>query len=115
MGDNENLSVKTELAKKRIDQALAEYAANWENLKGCVEKEDLSGFLTVWKEEFDTQAKTARDKFFQLVNLLSNLEIQLDMLRAGKNWKKPDENTGSGMEWPPALTAVKNIVDAIQP
>lgn len=112
MNNDENLSAKTELAKKRIAAALAEYAANWGSLQGSIEQEDLNAFLTVWKEEFDKEAKTAGEKLFQLVNLLSNLDIQLDMLRSRKDWKKPEKESSLEKEWPQELAAIKTIVDA---
>ncbi|EEO26989.1 hypothetical protein [Oxalobacter paraformigenes] len=112
MNHNKNLSAKTELAKKRIAAALAEYAANWENMQGSMEKKDLNVFLIVWKEDFDKEAQTPGEKLFQLANLLSNLDIQLDMLRSGKGWKKPEENAAPEKEWPQELAAVKAVVDA---
>lgn len=114
MNHDKNLSAKTELAKKRIAAALVEYVANWENLQGSMEKKDLNAFLTVWKEDFDKEAKAPEEKLFQLANLLSNLDIQLDMLRARKGWKKPEEDAGPEKEWPQGLAAVKAVVDAVE-
>lgn len=45
------------MAKKRIANALTEYAINWNNLQGSLDREDLNGFLKIWKEEFDALKK----------------------------------------------------------
>ena len=89
MHDTANLSAKLEQVKKRISQALAEYAVNWEAMQGTLDHNDLTGFLSVWDEEFAKLLKepVQKDILFQLANLLNNLEIQLDMLRGKKNWQ----------------------------
>ncbi len=115
MHDTGNLSAKLEQVKKRISRALAEYATNWESMQGTLDHSDLTGFLSVWHEEFGKLLKEPVQKeiLFQLANLLNNLEIQLDMLRGKKNWQTVTENatTFSG-ELPPELEAIRKTVDA---
>ena len=115
MHDTGNLSVKLEQVKKRISQALAEYAANWEAMQGTLDRNDLTGFLSVWDEEFAKllKAPVQKEILFQLANLLNNLEIQLDMLRGKKNWQTITENSvTSAGELPPELEAIRKTVDA---
>lgn len=115
MNKEGNFSGKIALAKKRIADALTEYAINWDTMKGSLDREDLCGFLKIWKEEFDALKKTVSQEtqLFQLANLLSNLEIQQDMLRSGKNWIKPATDTATGITLPPELAAIKNSIDTI--
>ena len=103
------------MAKKRIANALTEYAINWNDLQGSLDREDLNGFLKIWKEEFDALKKpvSLETQLFQLANLLSNLEIQQDMLRSGKNWKKLTENQDMDTTLPPELAAIKNTIETI--
>lgn len=115
MHDTANLSAKLEQVKKRISRALAEYAVNWETMQGTLDRSDLTGFLSVWNEEFAKLLKepVQKDIFFQLANLLNNLEIQLDMLRGKKNWQTVTEDyaTSTG-ELPPELETIRMTVDA---
>lgn len=107
-----NPSGKIVLAKQRITRALTEYAINWDTLKDSLDKKDLIGFLKIWKEEFDALKDPAPETlFYQLANLLSNLEIQRDMLRSGKNWTKPADNAEAAL--PPELATIKTTIDAI--
>ena len=115
MHDTANLSAKLEQVKKRISRALAEYAINWEAMQGTFDRSDLTGFLSVWNEEFAKLLKepVQKDIFFQLANLLNNLEIQLDMLRGKKNWQTVSEDsTTSTGELPPELETIRKTVDA---
>lgn len=115
MHDTANLSAKLEQVKKRISQALAEYAVNWEAMQGTLDHNDLTGFLSVWDEEFAKLLKepVQKDILFQLANLLNNLEIQLDMLRSKKNWQTiAEESAASTGELPPELEAIRKTVDA---
>ena len=115
MHDTANLSAKLEQVKKRISRALAEYAVNWEAMQGTLDRNDLTGFLSVWNEEFAKLLKepVQKDIFFQLANLLNNLEIQLDMLRGKKNWQSVSEDsTTSTGELPPELETIRKTVDA---
>ena len=115
MSKEGNFSGKIAMAKKRIANALTEYAINWNNLQGSLDREDLNGFLKIWKEEFDALKKpvSLETQLFQLANLLSNLEIQQDMLRSGKNWKKLTEDQDMDTTVPPELAAIKNTIDTI--
>lgn len=107
-----NPSGKIVLAKQRISRTLTEYAINWETLKDSLDKKDLVGFLKIWKEEFDAlKNPTPETLFFQLANLLSNLEIQRDMLRSRKNWNKPADDTQATL--PPELATIKTTIEAI--
>ena len=109
MHDTANLSAKLEQVKKRISQALAEYAVNWEAMQGTLDHNDLTGFLSVWDEEF---AKLLKDPVQKDI-LLNNLEIQLDMLRGKKNWQTiAEESAASTGELPPELEAIRKTVDA---
>lgn len=115
MHDTANLSAKLEQVKKRISRALIEYAVNWEAMQGTLDRSDLTGFLSVWNEEFAKLLKepVQKDILFQLANLLNNLEIQLDMLRGKKNWQTVSENsTISTSELPPDLETIRKTVDA---
>lgn len=115
MSKEGNFSGKITLAKQRIAYALAEYAINWDNLQGSVDRDDLNGFLKIWKEEFDALKKpvSQETQLFQLANLLSNLEIQQNMLRSGKNWKKLTGDQEMDAPLPPELAAIKNTIDTI--
>ena len=115
MNNDENFSGKTESAKKRIAGALAEYALNWETLEGSMDKEDLTGFLTMWKEEFEAQENPApKDRLLQLANLLSNLEIQQDMLRTRKGWKTLPQDADPEVKLPPELASIKDTIDTVK-
>ena len=50
MSKEGNFSGKIAMAKKRIANALTEYAINWNNLQGSLDREDLNGFLKIWKK-----------------------------------------------------------------
>lgn len=107
-----NPSGKIVLAKQRIAHILTEYAINWESLKDSLDKKDLIGFLKIWKEEFDAlKNPTLEILFFQLANLLSNLEIQRDMLRSRKNWNKSADDTETTL--PPELATIKTTIETI--
>ena len=105
MSKEGNFSGKIAMAKKRIANALTEYAINWNNLQGSLDREDLNGFLKIWKEEFDAQKKP--------VSLETQLFQLADMLRSGKNWKKLTEDQDTDTALPPELAAIKNTIDTI--
>ncbi len=104
---------KIALSKVRVENVLAEYAMNLDLLKGSLEWEDLTGYLTVWNEEFTGQAEPM-DKEKQLFNiaiLVGNLDIQLDMLRPKKGWKKFD--SAENISLPPELELIKKTLAAV--
>lgn len=116
MSKEGNFSGKITLAKKRIANTLTEYAINWDHLQGSLDKEDLNGFLKIWKEEFDALKKpvSRETQLFQLANLLSNLEIQQDMLRSGRNWTKLTEDMNTtDVALPLELATIKDTIDTI--
>lgn len=114
MENNDIVTKKIDLAKQRVQKALQEYALNIALLKEKIEWKDLTEFLTVWQEEYNSQAASleGKDKLFQLSLLISNLDIQLDMLRATKGWQKLAEGTAEAA-LPAELAVIQQAVSAI--
>ena len=107
----EIVAKKLILAKQRVEEALKEYAVNQALLKDKIEWKDLVDFLKIWHEECSNQIETMenQDKLFQLSLLISNLDIQLDMLRVKPEWQK----TVKEVPLPPEFNAVLETVAAI--
>lgn len=114
MGNNDIIIKKIGLAKQRVQEAFQEYALNQAVLKEKIEWKDLTEFLTAWQEEYNSQAATleSRDKLFQLSLLISNLDIQLDMLRVMKGWQKLPEGSAE-VPLPAELEIIQQTVSAI--
>lgn len=114
MENNDIIVKKIDLAKQRVQKALQEYALNQAVLKEKIEWKDMTEFLTAWQEEYNSQAATleSKDKLFQLSLLISNLDIQLDMLRVTKGWQKLPEGS-SGEPLPAELEIIQQTVSAI--
>ncbi len=114
MSDNDIVVKKIDLAKQRVQKALQEYALNQAMLKEKIEWKDLTGFLAVWNEEYNSHASMLenKDKLFQLSMLISNLDIQLDMLRATKGWQKLSEETAL-IQLPLELEIISRTVSSI--
>lgn len=114
MENNDIVTKKIDLAKQRVQKALQEYALNQAVLKEKIEWKDLTEFLTVWQEEYNSQAAAleSKDKLFQLSLLISNLDIQLDMLRVTKGWQKLPEGS-AGVPLPAELEIIQQTVSAI--
>ena len=68
MENNDIVTKKIDLAKQRVQKALQEYALNIALLKEKIEWKDLTEFLTVWQEEYNSQAASleGKDKLFHL-------------------------------------------------
>ena len=96
-------------------KALQEYALNIALLKEKIEWKDLTEFLTVWQEEYNSQAASleGKDKLFQLSLLISNLDIQLDMLRVTKGWQQLSEDVSKQVALPAELEIIQQAVAAI--
>ncbi len=114
MENNDIVTKKIDLAKQRVQKALQEYALNIAVLKEKIEWKDLTEFLAVWQEEYSSQAASleGKDKLFQLSLLISNLDIQLDMLRVTKGWQKLPEGS-AGVPLPAELEIIQQTVAAI--
>ncbi len=115
MENNDIVAKKIDLAKQRVQKALQEYALNQETLKTKIEWKDLTEFLTVWHEEYAGQVASMenKDKLFQLSVLISNLDIQLDMLRVTKGWQKLPEGGALQVQLPVELEVIQKTVSAI--
>ena len=106
---------KTDRICNRIILALSEYAVNWHTMQEWQEKEDLLTFLTFWKNDIGIPSDLAKqDQIIRLLDLMSNLEIQQDLLRSRKNWLALAAPSSSTENWPPELTAIRDTIDAIQ-
>ncbi|MBR7069573.1 MAG: hypothetical protein IKI30_03900 [Oxalobacter sp.] len=114
MENNDIVVKKIGLAKQRVQKALQEYAVNQAILKEKIEWKDLTEFLAIWHEEYSAQAASMenKDKLFQLSLLISNLDIQLDMLRVTKGWQKLSEGTAEAA-LPAELAVIQQAVSAI--
>ncbi len=113
MANNEATLKKIALTKVRVGNALMEYAKNLELLKDSIDWKDLTGYLTIWNEEFTSPAE-AVDKEKQLFNiaiLIGNLDIQLDILRSKNGWKKLD--SAETVALPPELEQIKQTLAAV--
>lgn len=115
MENNDIVTKKIDLAKQRVQKALQEYALNIALLKEKIEWKDLTDFLTVWQEEYNSQAASleGKDKLFQLSLLISNLDIQLDMLRVTKGWQQLSEGASKQVALPAELEIIQQAVAAI--
>lgn len=115
MENNDIVTKKIDLAKQRVQKALQEYALNIALLKEKIEWKDLTEFLTVWQEEYNSQAASleGKDKLFQLSLLISNLDIQLDMLRITKGWQQLSEDVSKQVALPAELEIIQQAVAAI--
>lgn len=114
MENNDIVVKKIGLAKQRVQKALQEYAVNQAILKEKIEWKDLTEFLAIWHEEYSAQVASMenKDKLFQLSLLISNLDIQLDMLRVTKGWQKLSEGTAEAA-LPAELAVIQQAVSAI--